>query len=176
MMGWTTSGTARMEPIRVRRRAVAGQPGAHLIEASMRIPVALAEVFAFFSDAGNLGRITPPELRFRILSPQPIHLSEGARIDYQIRLFGVPLRWRSGIAVWDPPRRFVDEQLRGPYREWVHEHRFFSEPDGCTRIEDVVRFQLPFGLLGELGWPVVAAQLRRIFRYRQERIRDLLSA
>lgn len=84
------------------------------------------EVFAFFSDARNLNRITPPFLRFRVLSPCPITMHVGTRIEYGLRLRGVPLRWTSEITAWDPPHRFVDTQIRGPYRWWRHEHRIFD--------------------------------------------------
>lgn len=134
----------------------------------------LDEVFAFFADAGNLERITPRELRFRILTPLPIEMRSGARIDYRLSLYGVPFRWRTEIAVWDPPHRFVDVQRSGPYREWIHTHRFVAEGEG-TRMEDEVAYVLPLGRLGLLGLPLVRRQLDRIFDFREARIRELLA-
>jgi ligand-binding SRPBCC domain-containing protein len=127
------------------------------------LPATRADVFAFFSDAGNLDAITPPWLRFRILTPAPIEMREGAVIDYALRIRGVPLRWRSRIRAWDPPHRFVDEQVRGPYRVWVHEHRF--EPkDGGTLVVDDVAYSVRFDALIH-GW-LVRPDVERIFRFR----------
>lgn len=158
----------------VRVLRAGASDGAHLLTASMHLRQPLEAVFSFFSDADNLGKITPPELSFRVVSKTPIQMDEGCLIDYELRLLGFPLRWRTLIAYWSPPHGFVDEQLRGPYREWVHIHRFREDGNGASRTEDRVRFRLPPKPLGEVAFPLVSAQLRRIFRYRQKRIRQLL--
>ena len=139
----------------------------------MSVPLLREEVFAFFAEASNLERITPPELDFGILTPRPIPMREGTLIDYRLSLFGVPLRWRARIARWEPPEGFVDEQLHGPYRLWEHTHRF-REDGGATTIEDVVRYGLPFAPLGEVLHPLVRLQLERIFRFRRSAVRSCL--
>ena len=131
-------------------------------------------VFPFFAAAENLERITPPELRFRIVSDTPIDLREGTLIRYRLRLLGVPFEWLTRIAVWNPPYEFVDEQLRGPYRQWIHRHTF-SDSAGGTRMDDVVDYALPLYPLGEVASPLVAAQVRRIFAYRASVIERLLA-
>jgi ligand-binding SRPBCC domain-containing protein len=131
------------------------------------VPAPLDRVFAFFADAGNLEQLTPPWLRFRVLTPQPITMAEGVRIDYRLRLRGLPLRWQSEIAVWDPPHRFVDEQRRGPYRVWRHEHTFAASGGG-TRVADRVQFASWGGAL--VVRALVGPDLRRIFAYRHDRL------
>ena len=148
---------------------------AHTLRTALDLPLPQPQVFAFFAEAGNLGRITPPELGFEILTP-PIALKAGALIDYRLRLFGVPFLWRTCITEWDPPHAFVDEQIQGPYAEWVHRHTFAPLPGGGTRIQDEVRYRLPLSPLGEIAYPLVRLQLQRIFRYRQAATRRLLLA
>jgi len=140
----------------------------------MTVPLPRSQVFAFFAEAGNLERITPPELKFRILTPTPIAMRPGARIDYALSLFGVRFSWRSEITVWEPETRFVDIQVRGPYAEWVHTHTFEDVPGG-TRIRDHVRYRLPLAPLGNIALPMVRVQLRRIFDYREAVTRRLMA-
>lgn len=146
----------------------------YTLETDVTLARPLEAVFAFFADAGNLETITPPELRFAFETPLPIAMRVGARIDYRLRLYGVPFSWRTVISAWDPGRRFVDEQESGPFRLWVHEHRFEAASDSRTRILDVVRYELPLEPVGRLAHPIVRAKLDHIFRYREARVRALL--
>ena len=144
----------------------------HVLEREQLVPAPLEAVVGFFADAANLDALTPPWLRFRILTPLPIEMRADARIEYQLRLAGVPVRWRSRIAKWDPPHGFVDVQERGPYALWEHTHRFRPCGDGVL-MADVVRYALPFGPLGALAHGLgVQAMLAAIFDYRFARIRQ----
>lgn len=145
----------------------------HVLERTTYLPRPVAEAFAFFADATNLERITPPELRFRIATPLPIEMRRGTRIDYRLALFGVPFGWDTEITAWEPPHRFVDTQLAGPYRRWVHTHAFAAERGG-TRMTDRVEYLLPLGWLSLPVQPLVRRQLRRIFDYRETAIQRLL--
>jgi ligand-binding SRPBCC domain-containing protein len=139
----------------------------------MSLPLSIGEVFSFFADVSNLERITPPELCFRIVTPGPVVMREGTLIDLRLRLFRIPFGWQTRITRWEPPYRFIDEQLRGPYRLWVHTHSF-SEQNGRTTILDEVEYRLPLWPFGEVAYPLVRAQLQRIFQFRQEATRAAL--
>lgn len=127
----------------------------------------MEEVFAFFSDARNLQVLTPPWLNFHILTPEPIQLRAGTLLDYQLKLHGVRVRWQSEITIWEPPRRFVDQQRRGPYRLWIHEH-LFEPRDSGTLVQDRVRYAVPGGWL--VNRFLVEPDLRRIFAFRHQRL------
>jgi ligand-binding SRPBCC domain-containing protein len=144
----------------------------HVLERSLIVDAPLDEVFRFFGDAGNLERITPPELRFRIVTPLPIEMRVGAEIRYRLSLFGIPFGWTTEITCWDPGQRFVDEQRRGPYSLWRHTHRFEAVAEG-TRIHDEVRYRLPLAPLGDIAHPIVRRELDRIFDFRTETCRGL---
>ncbi len=136
----------------------------------IRVPASRDDVFRFFSDALNLERITPPWLKFRLITPPPIVLARGATIDYRLRIHGLPLAWQSEITVWDPPAEFVDEQRRGPYRRWVHRHTFAAAGANATFVRDAVEFEAPFELV--TGW-FVRRDVERIFAYRSAALRKI---
>ena len=144
----------------------------YFLEREVRVPGTAKEVFTFFAAAENLERLTPPELGFRIRSPLPIAMRAGALIDYTIKLYGIPMKWRTLITAWDPPRSFEDTQISGPYAKWVHTHRFI-EYSGGTIIQDRVAYVLPFGFLGRIVQPLIARQLKRIFDYRESAMKKL---
>ncbi len=149
--------------------------GVHLLERAQRLDGTPEEVFPFFADAENLERITPHWLGFRVLTPG-VEMREGALIEYRLRLHGVPVRWRTRIEAWDPPHRFVDRQLAGPYRLWHHTHLFQPDGEGGTIMRDVVRYALPFGPFGRLAHRLfVRRDLARIFEYRHAEVPRLLT-
>ncbi|MCS6976420.1 MAG: SRPBCC family protein [Gemmatales bacterium] len=145
----------------------------YILEQRQIIPRPLDEVFPFFADAGNLERITPEWLRFEIVTPRPIPMAVGTRIEYRIRWRFVSLSWLTEITEWNPPYQFVDVQLKGPYSLWHHTHRFESVPEG-TLMTDIVRYALPWGPIGTLAhWLGVRRDLERIFAYRRQVIEEL---
>jgi ligand-binding SRPBCC domain-containing protein len=143
----------------------------YLLTTRTIVPLPIERVFACHADAGNLARLTPPWLRFRVDTPLPLALTPGARLDYRFRLHGWPIRWQSEISEWDPPHRFVDEQRHGPYRWWIHTHRFAATPDG-VEVEDLVDYDVPFGRLAHVA--LVGRDLRRIFGFRARALREAL--
>jgi len=149
---------------------------AYVLEREQWLPAPLPRVFAFFADPGNLETITPPWLGFRIRSALPVALEPGARLDYSLRLGPLPLRWRTRIPIWEPEKRFVDVQERGPYALWEHSHEF-TPLGGGVLMRDVVRYALPFGPLGALAHALlVRALLARIFDFRFARVREIFAA
>ena len=137
---------------------------------SLLVPRPIDEVFAFFGDAGNLERLTPSFVNFRILTPQPIVMRPGTLIDYRISIRGLPMRWQSEITEWRPPYSFVDEQRRGPYKKWVHRHTFAEEAGG-TRVGDEVEYDVIGGALVHTLF--VKRELEKIFNYRLTVLREL---
>ena len=149
------------------------EPALRFFEDSMDVDAPLERVFGFFSDAANLERLTPPELRFRMVTPSPIEMRRGTVLEYTLAVRGIPVRWKSLIVDWQPGARFVDYQLRGPYLLWRHEHRFASDP-ARTRVVDRIAYSLPLAPLSGLALPFVSADIRRIFAYRRAALAGLL--
>jgi ligand-binding SRPBCC domain-containing protein len=147
----------------------------HCIERTQVVRLPVAEAFALFADAFNLEVITPPWLRFRILTPRPIPMCEGTSIEYRLALHRLPFRWRTRIERWEPGRRFVDTQVEGPFRLWEHTHAFEERPDG-TLIRDRVVYRMPHGALRALAHRLLLARdLERIFDYRRDAVDRLLA-
>ncbi len=149
----------------------------HVLEREQRLPAPPAAVFPFFADARNLEAITPPLLRFRVLTPEPNVMRRGTLIQYRLRLRGIPVSWLTSIQEWDPPHRFVDVQVRGPYALWHHTHEFVPTADGGgTVMTDVVRYAVGFGPLGDLAVAVtVRRDVEAIFDHRRTAIVPLLA-
>ena len=146
------------------------------LHASQTLAAPLGQVFEFFSDPRNLERITPPWVAFRIVTPGEIEMREGALIDYRLRIRGVAMGWRTEITEWDPPHRFVDTQLRGPYRKWVHTHRFTARGDR-TLVDDRVEYAVPGGAPIErlIERLFVRGDVERIFAYRRRVLDELFA-
>lgn len=146
----------------------------HRLERRTWLPVGPAEAFGFFCDPGNLQRITPPELDFSMAGAPDGPMREGVEIEYRLRLWGIPLRWRSRIVDWRPGREFVDTALVSPYRHWHHRHVLLPE-DGGTTMLDRVDYALPLQPFGEIAHPIVRRQLARIFDYREATIQQIFA-
>lgn len=146
----------------------------HVLEARVWLARPRPEVFAFFADPRNLLKLTPPRVGLRLLSDVG-ELAAGAVLDLRVAWLGLPLSWRSYIREYDPPYRFVDVQVRGPWARWEHRHLFLEEGGG-TWVEDRVTYRLPLGALGRLAHAaLVRRQLRGLWAYRQRRLGELLA-
>ncbi len=132
------------------------------------LPLPPEQVFSFFADAVNLETVTPPWLNFKILTPGPIEMREGTLIDYRLLIHRLPVKWHTCISSWQPPHFFVDEQLRGPYRKWIHKH-MFDPSDGGTIVRDLVNYAVPFDSFVH-SW-FVRPDIENIFRYRSDQLR-----
>ena len=144
-----------------------------LLQTELWLPRPRDEIFPFFAQARNLETITPSWLNFEVLTPAPIQMRPGTLIDYRIRVHGVPFRWRTEIAEWQPPHRFADVQLRGPYTLWHHTHTF-EERDGGTLCADRVRYWPRGGAL--VNWLWVRRDVQRIFQFRHRRLKELFGS
>jgi len=151
------------EPERIRMKT-------HVLERELWLPRPVGDVFPFFADARNLEVLTPPWLSFKVVTLGAITMAPGTIIDYKLRVHGFPVGWQSEITVWEPPHRFVDEQRRGPYRLWVHEHGF-EEENGGTLARDVVEYAAPGG--GLVNRLFVAGDVKKIFEYRAQKLKEL---
>ena len=145
----------------------------YILERKQMIERPIAEVFEFFADAGNLEKITPPELNFKIISPQPIDIKKGAFIDYKLKLRGIPITWKTEITQWNPPNNFVDTALKSPYKQWIHLHTFETGEAGETIMRDKVRYRLPLEPLGDIAHFYVKKELAYIFDYRCKVIEEI---
>jgi len=152
-------------------------PVVHVMRFEQRLEAPPGAVFPFFADARNLEAITPPLLRFRLLTPEPVAMGVGTFLQYALRIRGVPVRWDTLIQEWDPPHRFVDVQVRGPYRLWHHTHELEPVDEGrATLMRDTVRYAVGFGGLGEVvRRAVVRRDVEAIFAFRAEQVPGLVA-
>ena len=135
----------------------------------------LEEVFNFFSRAENLQKVTPPQLQFHILTPLPIEMKTGTIIDYQLKVYHLPFSWRTEITEWDPPHKFTDIQVRGPYRKWIHQHFFEKSGDG-TMMKDLLQYAIPGGIFATwINSLLVRKDIESIFRFREKRFREIFN-
>jgi ligand-binding SRPBCC domain-containing protein len=146
----------------------------HILTRKLTLDLPIEQVFDFFADAGNLERITPPELNFKIITAQPIDIKKGALIDYRLKLRGLPITWKTEISEWNPPHVFVDRALKSPYKQWIHRHTFTRLAENQTLIEDQVKYRLPLEPLGDLAHFFVRRELDYIFDFRQKTVAQIL--
>ncbi len=148
----------------------------YTLHTKILVPIDLDSCFSFFNSPRNLEKLTPKNLSFKILTPGEITMQTGTCIDYQVIVSGIPTRWTSLIQDYEPPHRFTDVQLKGPYSFWHHEHSFHTQ-EGGTLVEDKVHYGLPLGLLGRLGHSLfIKKQLQGIFDYRKKVLIDLFGS
>ncbi len=147
----------------------------HRLVRAQLLPHPVEDVFPFFADARNLECLTPPLLRFEVLTPGTIEMRAGTLIEYRLRVHGVRVDWLTRIEEWEPGVRFVDMQLAGPYRLWHHTHTF-ERRGGATLMRDKVRYALPAWPLGELAVPLVRRDLAQIFDFRRDTVAELLAS
>jgi len=147
----------------------------YTIETQTTLNKSIREVFPFFANAENLDKVTPPWLKFEILTPLPIEMNVGTKVDYRLRLHGIPIRWRSEITEWDPPHKFADVQIKGPYRFWKHEH-FFSAEGNQTRMIDQVEYAIPGWIFAPIVHSLFVKQdLSKIFDYRERKFLEIFN-
>lgn len=146
----------------------------YTFNATLTLALPIEQVFAFFADAENLERITPADLGFHILTPTPFEIRQGTLIDYKLTLHGFPMKWRTEITRWEPPHLFEDTQLSGPYKQWIHQHRFAEIEPGKTLMEDEVRYRLPFEPLGDIANFLISRQVANIFEHRNKAVAEFL--
>jgi len=161
----SVTGSPRIATVDIRPKG----RGFHLATC-VTLPRSIGEVFEFFTDAGNLDLLTPPWLRFRTVTPLPVIMRQGLRLDYHLRLRGIPINWQSEITKWEPPHRFVDEQRKGPYSYWIHEH-LFQERDSGTDVVDRVDYAVPGGRLVHRLF--VKGDVTSIFQYRRRKLTEI---
>lgn len=145
----------------------------HILIRSFTVDLPRKEVFDFFAEAKNLEQITPPELNFHIVTPS-IELKHGTLIDYRLKLYGLPITWKTEISVWNPPHSFTDRALKSPYKKWIHRHTFQELSETKTSVEDEVRYRLPFEPLGEIAHWFVRRELEKIFDFREKAVAEIL--
>ena len=147
----------------------------YVLERRQRLELPVQRAFEFYAQARNLAVITPPWMGFEVIAPGPIEMRPGTLIDYRLKLHGVPIRWRTRIAVWEPPLRFVDVQVHGPYALWEHTHTFEHDGEHAVVIGDRVRYAIPLGLLGQAAHAAfVKRDLKRVFDYRERAVAERL--